>query len=1040
MEAASMWWETGVMAVCGDAVRRGFALFAAGGVVISVATGGVQRLSTFQDDTPWHVPGRDARRADWSRAEAPLSRGMSGRITFPAGEKQFYIVRPRTPIPLVDFKPDRAGRVDLAVYNEGPAFLRVLGIRLVDADGERFRWKHVLETETSGWRALSFRVDLKSAHRNWHPAGGRSDGRLQTPVKFEGIDFVAGRSRETRAGTFYIDDLEFFSGARRVTVPKHVDPSGRLPVLEALDLQLAAGGALRILRPDEADDARLVMTNRALEKVTVTVTTVVEDFSADMSPVRERQLELAGGESKSWLIPLKSSRGLQWINTTLTTASGDRRRKRLSVCVMEPSGPTPGRADGFLFGLCAHLSRYTPEDQRLCVRAAGLCGAKIMRSTIRWRDIQPRADAWEWARMDEMVALLAEQNIESQVTLGFTPEWATTGDPESTPWSVWSRKAPRLEAWSEYVHRFSERYGGRIRFWETWNEPNGSFFQGSVEEFVDMQKTAYARIKANAPEANVLSPGFAVADRNPDFYRTVVDEAGDAIDILAWHRHGPFPGFAREVDDLIVPLRNRHLDSKPLYFNETALYAPSATRVAERRQAMALVKKLTFSWSRGAIAYNWYKVRDHHPDFKNAWRRYGMFTYDFYPKPVYPAYNTLTAQLRGKRHVRQLDLGDHRRGFVFEGRNESVVVAWADRPDAVRQVLLAADASRVNEVDMMGNRRSGTRVDGGRALLRIDTVPHYTVLRNLRGGVRVDRALVKMAAAPVAPPGESGRAVVRVFNPLPETTRFTATLSFPAGMELQDVTDAVTIRPGKTGRLTFRFRMPAGDSAVRARQWQAKLHFRSEGGRLDGSLPVAVYQAVPLLRGTTDGAPDFVLESRSDVVNRFDDDPALKKLHWHGPDDLSARIWLRAAERALHLRVAVSDDRFHQPHKGTETWRGDNLQAAMQVPGQDGYWALMLTRLATGRNDVVVNRRPEGFANPARDVALETSREPGLTLYQVRLPFQAFGLSREDLEHGIRFNLIANDNDGGGRKGWVRIAGGIGSTKDPTQFPHVVLK
>ena len=43
------------------------------------------------------------------------------------------------------------------------------------------------------------------------------------------------------------------------------------------------------------------------------------------------------------------------------------------------------------------------------------------------------------------------------------------------------------------------------------------------------------------------------------------------------------------------------------------------------------------------------------------------------------------------------------------------------------------------------------------------------------------------------------------------------------------------------------------------------------------------------------------------------------------------------------------------------------------------------------------------------------------------------------LNHGFRFNLLVNDNDGEGRRGWIAIAPGIGERKDPSLFPFIIF-
>ena len=54
---------------------------------------------------------------------------------------------------------------------------------------------------------------------------------------------------------------------------------------------------------------------------------------------------------------------------------------------------------------------------------------------------------------------------------------------------------PDLDAWREYVRTVADRYRGRIRYWEVWNEPDlGGFNQMSLEEYVQLQKATYEEL------------------------------------------------------------------------------------------------------------------------------------------------------------------------------------------------------------------------------------------------------------------------------------------------------------------------------------------------------------------------------------------------------------------------------------------------------------------------------------------------------------------------------------------------------------------
>ena len=218
--------------------------------------------------------------------------------------------------------------------------------------------------------------------------------------------------------------------------------------------------------------------------------------------------------------------------------------------------------------------------------------------------------------------------------------------------------------------------------------------------------------------------------------------------------------------------------------------------------------------------------------------------------------------------------------------------------------------------------------------------------------------------------------------------------------------------------------------------------YRLSGGAVKGSvsMPVRVAQVIP--QGATTGRPpDFTLEHRRQVRELFTGDPTRGHLLWKGPRALSGRVSLGTEGANLLLQVRVTDNIHHQPERGANAWMGDNIQFALELPGRKGGWELGLTRLADGSPEVWCWSAPDGFdpAAAARGIVLATSREESETVYCAKIPFETLGLTPELLKEGFRFNLLINDNDGGGRQGWISIAPGIGERKDPSQFPFVIF-
>ena len=114
-----------------------------------------------------------------------------------------------------------------------------------------------------------------------------------------------------------------------------------------------------------------------------------------------------------------------------------------------------------------------------------------------------------------------------------------------------------------------------------------------------------------------------------------------------------------------------------------------------------------------------------------------------------------------------------------------------------------------------------------------------------------------------------------------------------------------------------------------------------------------------------------------------------------------------------------------------------SIQLALQVPGKQGYWELGAAQDGDGKILKAVWTKPAGMSGNEDVFTANCEAIPNGLRYDLTLPCDRFGITEADLSQGIRFNLIVNDNDGTLRKGFVRIAPGIGETKDPSFFPVV---
>jgi hypothetical protein len=160
--------------------------------------------------------------------------------------------------------------------------------------------------------------------------------------------------------------------------------------------------------------------------------------------------------------------------------------------------------------------------------------------------------------------------------------------------------------------------------------------------------------------------------------------------------------------------------------------------------------------------------------------------------------------------------------------------------------------------------------------------------------------------------------------------------------------------------------------------------------------------------------------------------------------NLSTEFALQWDAQNVYFLGRVRDNAFDQSHTGSLIWEGDSFQIAFDTrtqkarpPLEDvpGLYLYGLAKTPQGteawswptpgnRQDRPAPEVQFRFANPDKDVYLYEAAIPRRLLAPLRMkPGESFG-----------FSLLLNDNDGGGRRGWLELTTGIGTGYDPKHF------
>jgi hypothetical protein len=312
---------------------------------------------------------------------------------------------------------------------------------------------------------------------------------------------------------------------------------------------------------------------------------------------------------------------------------------------------------------------------------AAEAGFHWLRQEFPWEDIevhgkgdfqdrrhQPYRSAWE--KYDHIVDLAERYGMELIVRLSNPPAWTRAeGDAVGT-----FAPPDNYEDFGDFVATVVNRYRGRVRYYQIWNEPNIYPEWGerpvNPEAYVKLLRVAYTRAKAADPGVVIISGALASTielgprDMNDFVFLQRMYDAGAApyFDVLAMQGYGLWSGptdrrmhprvinFSRPLfmRDLMVKNGDAH---KAIWISEMNWNAipedhpapPRYGRYTEEEQARYLVlayERIQREWPWLDVANTWFLKRatdewENSPDHPEAFFR--LLSADFTPLPAYQA-------------------------------------------------------------------------------------------------------------------------------------------------------------------------------------------------------------------------------------------------------------------------------------------------------------------------------------------------------------------------------------------------------------------
>jgi len=229
---------------------------------------------------------------------------------------------------------------------------------------------------------------------------------------------------------------------------------------------------------------------------------------------------------------------------------------------------------------------------------------RLWDSGTAWTALEPLRGVWNFAPLDAWVAAAQANGIPDIIlTLGQTPAWASS-NPDDVNYVGAGAPAPptNIQDWSDYVAAVAQRYKGRIRYYEIWNEPNDdTYFTGTVAQLAQLTQAAYLALKAVDPQITVMSPAAYSAGYLDTFLAT---GAGQYVDVIGYHIYATPPESTGPLLANVRLVMNKYgLGALPLWDTEGA---SGDTTTPPAQAAAYLVRKYLTDLAYGAGRFDWY--------------------------------------------------------------------------------------------------------------------------------------------------------------------------------------------------------------------------------------------------------------------------------------------------------------------------------------------------------------------------------------------------------------------------------------------------
>lgn len=273
------------------------------------------------------------------------------------------------------------------------------------------------------------------------------------------------------------------------------------------------------------------------------------------------------------------------------------------------------------FGMHIHRA-----DDGTAWPGAGVGAWRLWDARVIWLNIEPKPEAWDFSKLDRLVAMGGLARAEVMYVFGMPPQWASARPDEKGLYSKAGDRAEpaRLSDWERMIRTVVSRYRGRIKQYELWNEINEGtgFFSGTPDAMLALQRSAYRAVKETDPGAIFVGPsGVGETEQQIAWFeRYLALGAAQHADVISYHFYQPRKA-PEEILGLVRRIRSimdRHgAGAKPLWntesgyrmdYGQTKLVAadPTWPALSRERAEGYVARALVLGWWAGLDRFYWY--------------------------------------------------------------------------------------------------------------------------------------------------------------------------------------------------------------------------------------------------------------------------------------------------------------------------------------------------------------------------------------------------------------------------------------------------